>query len=153
MNKSLMQALACFALIALATPAFATSDSFWKITSPDHAQTFAFGTETNRVWRSWNGHLALLLDYTNDPFVDRTNPRQYDDFRFDFPMIRIGADGRTFYYHASDGRSIPIASKRPGLFGVEEVRLLPNANLVISKPSGYITVYLDVFEPNGVARR
>jgi hypothetical protein len=136
--------------MALAVPA-AARNYFWKIVSPDHGQTYAYGFENNRVWKNWNGHLALLLTYTNDPFVDRQNPREWDNFRFDFPSVRLGADGRTFYYHTSDGRRIPVAAIRSGFLGIAEVRLLPNANAVVSRPSGYITVSLNVLDPDGVA--
>ena len=114
----------------------------WRLQSPDHEQTFVFGTETNRVWTQWgrDRHLALLLNYTNDPYVDSDNPRRYDNFRFDFPQVRLGKDGRTFYHQTPDGRLIPVAQKRPNFFGIDEVRLLPNADVVIDLPHGYITV-------------
>ena len=125
------------------------AEHFWRLRSPVHEQTFAYGMEQSRVWREWppDSHLALLLNYTNDPYVDRDNPRRYDNFRFDFPQIRLGKDGHTFYYHTSDGRSIPVAKKSPGFLGVNEVRLLPNATVIIDKPHGYITVTIEVADP------
>lgn len=131
-------------------PGFAqASPHFWRIRSPVHEQTFAYGSEQNRVWQQWppDNHLALLLNYTNDPFVDRSNPRQYDNFRFDFPQILLGKDGHTFYYRTPEGRSIPVASKKPGFLGIDEVRLLPNATVIVNKPHGYITVTLEVEDP------
>jgi hypothetical protein len=117
---------------------------FWRVASPDHEQTFAYGSETNRVWaeRGRDRHLALLLDFTNDPYVDSDNPRRYDNFIFAFPDVTLGKDGRTFYYHPSDGRSIPVASKRPDFFGVNEIHLLPNASLIVDKPHGYLSLSL-----------
>ena len=152
MTKYLLPSLALGAWLALGLPAFA-GDYFWKLVSPDHEQTFAYGTETNRVWKLWGRHLALLLNFTNDPYVDYDNPRQYDNFRFDFPNVRLGTDGRTFYYQTTDGRRIPVAAIRPDFFGIGEVRLLPNANVVVRRPSGYITVYLNVLDPDGIALR
>ena len=35
--------------------------------------------------------------------------------------------------------------------GVDEVHLLPNVNLVVDRPHGYITVYLDVLDDGPVA--
>jgi hypothetical protein len=146
MPRSLLPALVLVIWFALAASASA-KNFYWKVVSPDHEQTYAFGSETNRVWKNWKGHLALLLTFTNDPFVDRQNPRQWDDFRFDFPNVGLGSDGHTFYYQTSDGRRIPVAARRAGFLGFDEVRLLPSASAVVSRPHGYITVYLNVFAP------
>jgi hypothetical protein len=146
MTRSLLTALVFGLWIVLAAPASAKG-YYWKLVSPDHEQTYAFGSETNRVWSNWKGHLALLLTFTNDPYVDRDNPRRWDNFRFDFPNVRLGSDGHTFYYHTGGGRSIPVAMIRPGFLGFDEVRLLPSASVVVSRPHGYITVYLNVFAP------
>jgi hypothetical protein len=139
------------AWIALMAPGTADTAHFWQVFSPDHEQTYAYGTETNRFWKLWRGHLALFLEFSNDPAVDRNNPRQYDNFRFDFPTIRIGANGDTLYLHTEDGRRIPVASLWHDFFGFEEVRLLPNANVIVDRPHGYITVHLDVLDPGGLA--
>ena len=131
------------------TFAQAAEQHFWRVQSPDHEQTFAYGTEQNRIWKQWgrDNHLALLLNYTNDPFVDRVNPRQYDNFRFDFPQVTLGRDGRIFYYRIPNGRAIPVAKKSPDFFGVDEVHLLPNAGVIVDKPHGYITVTIEVEDP------
>jgi hypothetical protein len=128
-------------ILLLSTSAQAYTRHSWRIQSPTHEQTFAYGTETNRVWAQWgrDKHLALLLSFTNDPYVDRSNPRQYDNFRFDFPSVTLGKDGHTFYYRAEDGRLIPVARKFPVFLG-DEIRLLPNAALSVVKPHGYLTV-------------
>jgi hypothetical protein len=101
------------AWIFFAPSAQADIRHFWSVPSPDHEQTFAYGSEQHRVWaaRGNDKHLAVLLDFTNDPYVDQTNPRQYDNFTFSFPDVTLGKNGHTFYYHTSDGRSIPVASK------------------------------------------
>jgi hypothetical protein len=136
--KSLLLALAVLGLAAL-QPAGAR---IWEVASPDHEQTYAFGSERHRAWIDMHGHLAVLMDFTNDPYVDQMNPRRYDDFTFDFPKVMLGPDGRTFYYHpAGKGSAIPVAVKRPGLFG-PEVSLLPSAYLVVDKPHGYLSLTL-----------
>lgn len=126
------------------TPARAYTQHVWELTSPDHNQTFAYGTEQNRVWvtRGKERHLALLLSYTNDPFVDRNNPRQYDNFTFNFPNVKLGSDGHTYYYRTPDGRSLPVAVKRSDFLGIDEIKLLPSSYLVIKKPHGYLTLTL-----------
>jgi hypothetical protein len=120
----------------------AEAGSFCQVTSPDHEQTFAYGTEQSRTWaeRGRDRHLAVLLDFTNDPYVDRSNPRQYDDFTFSFPNVTLGKDGHTFYYHRPEGGSIPVASKRPDFLGINEIHLLPNALLIVEQPHGYLSL-------------
>jgi hypothetical protein len=147
-NKISLAAFVLAAWIAAPPTAFAASSHFWRVVSPDHEQTFAYGSETHRAWAQWgrDRHLALLLDFTNDPFVDRQNPRQYDSFRFDFPSIRLGPDGHTFSYRAADGRAIPVAMKRADFLGLDEVRLLPNAAVDVERPHGCITVILNVLD-------
>jgi hypothetical protein len=150
---SLVAALTLTAFLG-ATPSAFAAGHFWQLVSPNHEQTFAYGTETNRVWTAWgrDRHLALLLDYTNDPFVDRQNPRQYDNFRFDFLSVRLGADNRTFYYHAAV-RAVPVAVKHAGFLGIDEVRLLPNASVVVTTPHGFITVYLNLLDAEQLSQK
>lgn len=135
-----MKPLAIAVVLALAlipVRAFA-----YEITSPSHAQTFTFGSERGRQWLNVNGHLAVLLHLTNDPYVSREEPRQYDDFTFDFPNVRLGSDGRTFYYQPpGKGNPVPIAVRRPGFLG-DDIDLLPNAELLIEKPHGYLTLHI-----------
>ncbi len=138
------------AWLILASSAQAYTQRYWRIVSPDHEQTFAYGTEQSRVWaeRGRDRHLAVLLNYTNDPYVDRQNPRQYDNFTFSFPKVTLGKDGHTFYYRTPDGRSIPVAKKGPDFLGINEINLLPNATLSVAKPHGYLTLTLGVFDPS-----
>lgn len=131
-------------LAATTLSARAEKQHVWLVTSPDHEQTFAYGTEQSRIWRMWGNdkHLALLLSFTNDPFVDRNDPRQYDNFIFHFRNIRLGADGQTFFYHTPTGRSIPVATKKSGFLGIPEIKLVPSSTLIIKQPHGYLTVSL-----------
>ena len=126
------------------TPARAFTQHVWMVTSPDHGQTFTYGTEQRRSWTALgrDHHLALYLDYTNDPYVGWNEPRQYDYFTIEFPTIKLGPDGHTFYFHTSDGRSLPVATRKAGFLGIPEVKLLPSSHLTIRKPHGYLTVTL-----------
>ena len=146
LSSALVELVVFGAWIFLASAAQADVRHYWNIVSPDHEQTFAYGTEQSRVWdvRGRDRHLVVLLNFTNDPFVDRQNPRQYDNFIFAFPGITLGKDGRTFYYRTSDGRAIPVARKQPDFLGVEEVHLLPNAMLTVYQPHGFLTLSLAV---------
>jgi len=118
----------------------------WVVASPSHGQTFAYGSEKHRQWiaRGPDHHLALSTEFTNDPYVDRTEPRQYDDFIFDFPSITLGRSGRTFYYHAPGGRAVPVAIQHRGLFGLDEIDLLATSFLVLHKPHGFLSFDLVV---------
>jgi hypothetical protein len=136
---------AFLAAVFVAAPLAASAHAY-IITSPTHEQTFAYGSEGHQAWvmRGHDRHLALDTEFTNDPYVDRLSPRQYDDFTFDFPNVRLGADGRTFYYHAPNGRTVPVAERYHGFLGLEEVRLLDRSSLLMKRPHGYLTLALVV---------
>jgi hypothetical protein len=115
----------------------------WEISSPEHEQTFAFGSERDRQWMVLGNHLGIAIHFTNDPYVDVDNPRRYDDFTFDFPSVTLGPDGRTLYYHPEKGRPVPVATVSPGFLGTE-VHLLPNSCLIVEKPHGLLNLTLVV---------
>ena len=144
--KSIRLVLLCLGLggFFLASPAHGYTQRVWTIVSPDHGQTFTFGSEQNRAWANRGGHLAVFLNYTNDPYVDRSDPRQYDNFTFNFPDVRLGADDRTFFYHTPAGAALAVATRESGFLGVDEIKLLPNSYLSIRKPHGFLTVTLMV---------
>jgi hypothetical protein len=133
--------LAGWLLLAL-TCSRVYASQVWSVTSPDHEQTFAYGTETRRQWSARGNHLVLFIDFTNDPFVDRSNPRQYDSFSFDFPQVKLQPDGRTFSYRAPGGHLVPVALRHPGFLGIEEIELLPTSELIVFVPHGRLTLTL-----------
>jgi hypothetical protein len=135
------------ALGALALPSICSAH-LYAVASPTHAQTFAYGSEQHQAWvaRGPDRHLAVVTEFTNDPYVDRIEPRQYDDFTFDFPDVRLGADGRTFYYQPPGGKAMAVAERYNGFLGLDEIRLLDNAVLIIKRPHGYLTLNLLVNE-------
>jgi hypothetical protein len=134
--------------IFLACAARADLPRVWYVTSPEHDQTFAYGSESHRAWSSYGNppHLLLFLDYTNDPYVDRSNPREYDNFSFDFPNVKLQSDGHTFSYLTPGGHAIPVALKQAGFLGIDEIKLLPTSKLIIAKPHGYLTLTLMIEE-------
>jgi hypothetical protein len=133
--------LVAFVLAAVPAPA---APRVYVVPSPTHEQTYAFRSERHQQWlaRGPDRHLALAAEFTNDPYVDRINVREYDDFLFDFPDIRLGRDGRTFYYHAPNGSEIAVAERHPGFLGVDEVNLLPGSLLLMRSPHGYLSLSL-----------
>ncbi len=142
-KKSFLTPLSFAALGLLLLAALPAGAHAWIVPSPDHEQTFAFGSEQRRAWgtRGHDHHLVLYLDFTNDPYVDRSNPRQYDSFSFDLPQVRLGSDGSTFYYPTSGGHSLPVAVKDSDL---DEIKLLPSSYLVIHQPHGFLSLQLIV---------
>lgn len=139
-----MRRLFGWIVFLLAALPAAAAPRLYVVPSPTHEQTFAFGSERHQQWlaRGTDHHLALAAEFTNDPYVDRINIRQYDDFLFDFPDIRLGPDGRTFYYHAPNGREVAVAERHPGFLGVNEVDLLPGSLLLMRSPHGYLSLSL-----------
>ncbi len=144
MNRSILflSGVVLGAWLLMGTPAVAYVQHTWYAASPDHGQTFSYGSEQHRQWMLRGNHLALWMEFTNDPYVDRNNPRQYDYFTFNFPQVRLGSDGRTFYFHAKDGRSLPVAQKHSGFLGIEEIRLTPSCDVSVGKHHGYLSVVL-----------
>jgi hypothetical protein len=134
--------------ILLASSASADGRHVWEISSPDHGQTFAYGSERRQQWLTHGNHLGVAMEFTNDPYVDQIEPRQYDNFIFNFPSVTLGRDRKTFYYRASDGRSIAVAIRRPG-FLIDEISLLPSSALVIEKPHGRLSLSLVVSDSIG----
>jgi hypothetical protein len=120
------------------------------LASPDHEQTWTSGTEARRAWGQSGNHLVLYLDFTNDPYVDRENPRQYDSFTFSFPQVRVGRNGHVFYARHG-GRDVPVAVRSPDALGVNEVHLLPNSELLVAHPHGYLSLALQVHESDVAA--
>ncbi len=149
--RRFIPALAVFtcSLWLLSAPTVLASSHAWRVESPDHGQTYAFGSEKRRAWMETgpDRHLTLFMELTNDPYVDIDNPRRWDTFTFSFPSIRLGKDGRTFYYHDGEGNTVPVAQRRPGFLGITEIKLLPNASLNVSKVHGYLSLELFVEDP------
>lgn len=145
-----MKPLTFFCLAVCLLWAFSCSRVYashvWFVTSPDHEQTFAYGTESHRSWSARGNHLVLFIGYTNDPFVDQDNPRRYDSFSFDFPQVKLQPDDRTFSYRAPGGHLIPVARRHPGFLGIEEITLLPASDLLIGKRHGYLTLSLQILD-------
>jgi hypothetical protein len=131
--------LAAFLLAIICSGGLARAET-WDVPSPDQNQTFAYGSERSRQWFAQGGHLALAIHFTNDPYVDTINFRQYDDFVFNFPNLTLGKDGKTFFFHPAQNRPIPVAVKR-GLLGTS---LLPSSYLSVSKVHGLVTLTLVV---------
>jgi len=136
-------------LVFVLALAFATTApaGTWSVPSPDKHQTYAYGDDEHRTWFAQNGHLSIRLQYTNDPYVDATEPREWDAFIFNFPDVRLSSDGKTFLYTPAGHPPVPVARRHGGFLGVKTVELLPTAALQINKYHGLLT--LDLYVTDG----
>jgi hypothetical protein len=152
MNPSLFFVIAMALTLAGGSLARA-GQQIWYVTSPDHGQTYAYGSETNHSWTigGSNNHLALNATYSNGPWAQGSNVL-YDNFIFNFPQVKLGSGGHTFFYHASNGLNLPVARRQSGFLGITQIKLLPTAYLVTKKKHGFLTQTLVIgvapFEEN-----
>lgn len=137
--------LAWMTAFGISNPVQASSQHVWYVTSPDHGQTYAYGSRENLVWAmpAPNHNLVLYATYSNEPYAQGGN-RRYDYFTINFPNITLGSDGVTFFYHPSKGIALPVAARHDGFLGLTETKLLPTSYLTVSKVHGYLTFVLVV---------
>jgi hypothetical protein len=114
-----------------------------RITSPDHAQTFAYG---QMIWHELYlnraaGELAARITFSNLPYVGDDEPRRDESFDFRFPGIQFDSARRTFFARSGHGELIPVARFRevPACGWVD---LAPGAKIYLLKETGRITATL-----------
>jgi hypothetical protein len=126
---------------------FATSASVVagaiSITSPDHAQTFAYGEV---VWHQLylehgSGELRARITFSNLPYACSNEPRRDEPFDFRFPGIKFDAAQGAFFASVRRGQSIPVARFR-GNPGCGWIDLAPGAKIYLFKQSGRVTAIL-----------
>ena len=114
-----------------------------SITSPDHAQTFAYGEMIwHQLYLDRSGReLAARITFTNLPYADSNEPRRDEPFDFRFPGVRFDPARRAFFASQRRGEVIPVARFRddPALGWVD---LLPGAKIYLLKESGRVTAVL-----------
>jgi hypothetical protein len=134
------------AAILLAT-LFATSASVVagaiRVTSPDHAQTFAYGEV---VWHQLyleptSGGLEARITFSNLPYASSNEPRRDEPFDFRFPGIKFDAARGVFFASDRRGESIPVARLRGGP-ACRWIDLAPGAKIYLLKESGRVTAIL-----------
>jgi hypothetical protein len=143
MKRFFFLVLCCWTALASVSPIRASSEHIWYVTSPDHGQTYAYGSEQSRVWKMLGSHdhLAVYMTFNNNPFAEGSNQR-FDTFTFNFPQVRLGPGGHTFFYSAANGLDLPVAARDRGFFGIVEIKLLPTAFLQVKKQHGFLTLTL-----------
>jgi len=151
--KTLLVILIALALAISCSSVARAGQQIWYVASPNHGQTYAYGSEVSHQWTSLgrDHHLGLYATYSNQPFAQGGNTRT-DNFTFSFPQIKLGPGGNTFFYHASNGLNLPVARRQSGFLGITEIKLLPTAYLQTKKQHGYLTMTMVVgvapFEEN-----
>ena len=114
-----------------------------RITSPDHAQTFAYG---QMIWHELcldraAGQLAARITFSNLPYVGDDEPRRDESFDFRFPGIQFDSARRTFFARSGHGELIPVARFRNDpAFGW--IDFAPGAKIYLLKESGRVTTVL-----------
>jgi hypothetical protein len=128
--------------VTLATSASVMAEAI-SITSPDHAQTFAYGEViSHRVYLDrLAGELAARITFSNSPYADSNDPPTNESFDFRFPGVQFDSAQRVFFARSDHGEMIPVARFGEGL-GCRRVELAPGAKIYLVKESGRVTATL-----------
>jgi hypothetical protein len=126
----------------LTTSASVMADAI-SITSPDHAQTFAYG---EMIWHQLYlgrtaGELAARITFSNLPYAGDDEPRRDESFDFRFPGVQFDSARRVFFARSRHGELIPVARFRdvPACGWVD---LAPGAKIYLLKEGGRVTATL-----------
>jgi hypothetical protein len=111
-----------------------------RMTSPDRAQTFAYGEMiSHQLYLDGTaGELATRLTFSNSPYADSNDPRRNESFDFRFPGVQFDSARRIFFARSGHGELIPVARFRDGL-ACGWVDLSPGAKIYLVKESGRVT--------------
>jgi len=136
----------------LSTNASAMADAT-RITSPDHAQTFAYGEMIwHQLYLDAAGELAARITFSNLPYVGDNEPRSDEPFDFRFPGVRFDSARGTFLARGSRGELIPVARFREGLAS-GWIDLARGTKIYLVKESGRVTAILTATDyPRGGIR-
>jgi len=114
-----------------------------SITSPNHAQTFAYCSMiSHQLYRDCSaGELVARITFSNLPYYDDDQPRQDESFDFYFPGVQFNSARQTFFARSRRGELIPVARLRQGL-AYGWVDLAPGVKIYLVKESGRVTATL-----------
>ena len=113
-----------------------------RITSPDHAQTFAYGEMIwHQLYLNAAGELAARITFSNLPYVGDDEPRSDEPFDFRFPGVRFASARRSFIARSSRGKLIPVARFREGP-ECGWIDLARGTKIYLVKESGRVTATL-----------
>ena len=114
-----------------------------SVTSPDHAQTFAYG---EMIWHQLyleraGGKLTARITFSNLPYVSGDEPRRDEPFDFRFPGIQFDSARRAFFASGHHGELILVARFR-GDPACGWIDLAPGAKIYLLKESGRVSSIL-----------
>lgn len=114
-----------------------------KITSPDHAQTFAYGEMiSHQLYLDRTaGELVVQITFSNQPYADSNDPPTNESFDFRFPGVQFDSARELFFARSGHGELIPVARFGEGLV-CGWVDLAPGAKIYLIKNSGRVTATL-----------
>jgi hypothetical protein len=114
-----------------------------SVTSPDHAQTFAYGEMiSHQLYLDRAGsELAARITFSNLPYVSDDEPRRDEPFDFRFPGVQFDSARQMFFVRRAHGEPIPVARFRQGL-ACTWVDLAPGAKIGLLKEHGRVTAIL-----------
>jgi hypothetical protein len=126
----------------LATSASAVAGAI-SITSPDHAQTFAYG---EMIWHQLylertGGELGARITFSNRPYAGGGEPRRDEPFDFRFPGVQFDSTRRAFFASGRHGEPIAVARFR-GDLTCGWIDLAPGAKIYLLKEGGRVTAIL-----------
>ena len=126
----------------LVTSASAKPDAV-SITSPDHAQTYAYGAVTwhQLYLQRTRGELAVRITFSNWPYSGDDEPRRDEAFDFRFPGVHVDFAQHAFVTSARRGELIPVA-RFQGDPACGWIDLAPNAKMYLLKEHGRVTATL-----------
>jgi hypothetical protein len=126
----------------LTTSASVMADAI-SITSPDHAQTFAYGEMISHqlYLERAAGKLVARITFSNSPYAGDDEPRRDESFDFRFPNVQFDSARGMFFARSGRGELIPVARLRQGL-ACGWVDLAPGAKMYLLKGSGRVTATL-----------
>jgi len=118
-----------------------------SITSPDTGTTFPHADIRNHslIWYAKRKMLVASVTFTDARQNDGTS--NDDTQYFDLPGVTFDEAKGIFTATSAKGEVIPVAHFKKILF-LKTIEVLPNANIRIMCPGGYITVILEAISPN-----
>jgi hypothetical protein len=130
-------------LVTLLTTSASAIAGAISVTSPDHAQTFAYG---QMIWHQLylersGGELAARITFSNLPYAGDTEPCRNEPFDFRFPSVQFDPARHAFFATGHQGELIQVARFRNDKFS-DWIDLAPGAKIYLFKESGRVTATL-----------